>query len=42
MTMDKVRYPITMFVVAVLAIIGIGVGVVAATTSTKAYGPTEL
>jgi hypothetical protein len=37
--MPTVRHPITMFVVVVLAVIGIGVGVVAATTNQKVYGP---
>jgi hypothetical protein len=37
--MRTVRHPITMFVVTVLAVIGIGVGVVAATTNQKVYGP---
>src|ERR1039458_2592590 len=34
-----VRYPITMFVITVLTVIGIGVGIVAATTSQTVYGP---
>jgi len=34
-----IRHPITMFVTAILVVIGIGVGVVAATTSQKVYGP---
>ena len=34
-----VHYPITMFIVAVLAVIGVGIGVVAATTSQRLYGP---
>jgi hypothetical protein len=38
--MHRVRHPITMFVLAVLAVIGIGVGVIAATTTQKVYGPT--
>ena len=37
--MRPVRHPITMFVVVVLAVIGIGVGIVAATTNQKVYGP---
>jgi len=37
--MRTVRRPITMFVAAVLAVICIGVGVVAATTSQPVYGP---
>jgi hypothetical protein len=37
--MRTVRHPITMFVVAVLVVIGIGVGVVAATTNQRMYGP---
>ena len=37
--MRKLHHPIAVFVVAVLAVIGIGVGVVAATTSQKVYGP---
>jgi len=37
--MRTVRHPITMFVVAVLAVVGIGVGLVAATTHQKVYGP---
>ena len=38
-TMRPVRHPIAIFVVSVLAVIGIGVGVVAATTHQKVYGP---
>jgi hypothetical protein len=38
--MRSVRHPITMFVVVVLAFIGIGVGVVAVTRAQKVYGPT--
>lgn len=37
--MHKLRHPIVMFVVTVLAVIGIGVGVGAATTNQKVYGP---
>ncbi len=37
--MRNLRHPITGFVVAVLAIIGTGVAVVAATTNQKVYGP---
>jgi hypothetical protein len=37
--MRNLRHPIAMFVVAVLVVIGIGVGVVAATTNQKVYGP---
>jgi len=37
--MDPVRHPIAMFVVTVLAVIGVGVGVVAATAHPKVYGP---
>ena len=37
--MRTILYPITMFVAAVLAVIGIGVAVVAATTSPLVYGP---
>ena len=37
--MRTVRYPIAMFIVAILVVIAIGVGVVAATTSEKVYGP---
>ena len=37
--MRTIRHPITMFVTAILVVIGIGVGVVAATTSQKVYGP---
>ena len=37
--MRKFRHPIAVFVVAVLAVVGIGVGVVAATTSQRVYGP---
>jgi hypothetical protein len=37
--MRTVRHPLVMFVMAVLVVIGIGVGVVAATTSQKVYGP---
>jgi len=37
--MRKVKHPIAVFVVAVLAVIGIGVGVVAASTSKPVYGP---
>ncbi len=35
----KVRHPITGFVIAVLVVIGVSVGVVAATTNQKVYGP---
>jgi len=35
----KLKHPIATFVVAVLVVIGIGVGVVAATTSQTVYGP---
>ena len=38
-TVPKLRHPIAMFVVTVLAVIGIGVGVVAATTTEPVYGP---
>ena len=34
-----VRYPITMFVVAVLVVIAIGVGVMAGTQTSKVFGP---
>jgi hypothetical protein len=34
-----VRHPITTFIIGVLAVIGIGVGVVAATSNQKVYGP---
>jgi hypothetical protein len=34
-----VRHPLTMFVMAALSVIGIGVGVVAATTKPNVYGP---
>lgn len=37
--MRAVRHPITMFLMAILVVIGIGVGVLAATTSQKVYGP---
>ena len=37
--MRPIKHPIVVFVVTVLAIIGIGVGVVAATTTQKVYGP---
>ncbi|MGO9880696.1 MAG: hypothetical protein ACLPSM_15280 [Acidimicrobiales bacterium] len=37
--MHKLRHPITMFTVAVLIVIAIGVGVVAATQNSKVYGP---
>jgi hypothetical protein len=37
--MRTVRHPIAMFVTAVLAVIAIGVGVVAATTNQTIYGP---
>ena len=37
--MRTIRHPIVAFVVAVLAVIGIGVGLVAATTNPKVYGP---
>jgi len=36
MTVGKVRHPITMFVVTVLAVIGLGVGVVTVTTISQA------
>ena len=35
----KVRHPITGFVIAALVVIGVSVGVVAATTNQKVYGP---
>ncbi len=38
-TVHKLRHPIATFVVTVLAVIGIGVGVVAATTTEPVYGP---
>jgi hypothetical protein len=37
--MRKLKHPIAMFVVAVLVVIGVGVGVVAATTNQRIYGP---
>ena len=37
--MRPIRHPIGVFVVAVLTVVGIGVGVVAATTHQKVYGP---
>ncbi|MGD0985802.1 MAG: hypothetical protein ABSA65_18635 [Acidimicrobiales bacterium] len=37
--MRTVRHPIATFVVAVLVLIGIGVGVLAATTNQQVYGP---
>ena len=37
--MRTVRHPIALLVVAVLAVVAIGVGVVAATTNQKVYGP---
>ena len=38
-TMRTVRHPLMLFVLGVLVIIGVGVGVVAATTTQKVYGP---
>lgn len=35
----QLRHPITVFIVMVLAVIGIGVGVIAATTNQTVYGP---
>jgi hypothetical protein len=37
--MHKVRHPVALFIVTVLAVIGIGIGVVAATQTSKVYGP---
>jgi hypothetical protein len=37
--MQTLRYPIVMFVITALAVIGIGVGIVAATTNQNVYGP---
>lgn len=39
MRAGKIRHPITMFVVTVLAVIGLGVGLLAATTNQPVYGP---
>ena len=38
-TVRKLSHPITMFIMAVLVVIGVGVGVVAVTTSQRLYGP---
>ncbi len=38
-TVGRLRHPIATFIMAVLVVIGIGVGVVAATTNQKVYGP---
>ena len=37
--MHKLRHPIAVFIATVLTVIGIGVGVVAATTTEPVYGP---
>jgi len=37
--MRTIRHPIGVFIVTVLAVIGIGVGIVAATTNQNVYGP---
>jgi hypothetical protein len=37
--MHNLKHPIAVFVLAVLAVIGVGVGVVAATTRQRVYGP---
>jgi len=39
--MRKLRHPITAFVVAVLAVIAVGVGVVGVTETSKVYGPSS-
>ena len=38
-SMRTVRHPITMFIIGMLVVIGVGVGVVAATTNQTVYGP---